>query len=189
VQLDRTFAADFSDDAGHRRGPRPRGDDGGIAGVDPLQRGGEAVGITLAPDLAVGHDVDAGALHVADRNDGGVILGLLQIGFRNPPHLGHAGARHRFGQNRTVDQPVGLRVASDHGGRQQMTRQWQRSYSRRHQRCSCYGRYGYSTKAWQSSSGNIARRMFLAVRSGHIVVIAAGPAGPRPRDFPAPVIP
>src|SRR5664279_655862 len=62
--------------------------------------------------------------------------------------------------------------------------QRQRFAPRRHQCCSCYGRNGYSTKAWQSSGRGIARRMFLAAPSGHIVVIAAGLVGARPATFP-----
>ena len=50
----------------------------GMLGVDAFQREGEAVGVALAADLAVGDDVDAGALHVADRQDGAVVLRLLQ---------------------------------------------------------------------------------------------------------------
>ena len=52
----------------------------GLGRVDALERGGEAVGVALAPDLAVGDDVDAGALHVADGEQGGVVLRLLQPG-------------------------------------------------------------------------------------------------------------
>ena len=95
----------------------------GIVGVDAFERGGEAVGIALAADFAVGDDVDAGALHVADRDDGRVVLRLLQMLLRQPPHLVHARARHRLRQHGAIDQPVRLRIASDHGGRQQMLRQ------------------------------------------------------------------
>ena len=67
AHLDRMPAPDLADDARH---------DGeaagavrrlaGIVEVDAVERGGEAVGIALAPLLAVGDDVEAGALLVAD---------------------------------------------------------------------------------------------------------------------------
>ena len=66
----------------------------GLADVDALERGGEAVGVAFAADLAVGDDVDAGALHVADRQDGGVVLRLFEPGLGHAPDV-HAHARHR----------------------------------------------------------------------------------------------
>jgi hypothetical protein len=45
----------------------------------------------------------------------------------------------------------------------------------------CHGVYGYSTKAWQSSSRDGLKRMFLAAGSGHIVIVAAGLTGFAPR--------
>ena len=56
---------------------RARLDVAGVGRVDALERGGEAVGVALAPHLAVGDDVDAGPLHVADGEQGGVVLRLL----------------------------------------------------------------------------------------------------------------
>ena len=100
-------------------------------GVDSLQRRSEAVGVTLAPDFAVGHDIDAGALEVADRDDRRVILGLLEVRWRDAPHLGHAGAGHRFGQHLAIDQPIGLRITSHDGRRQQVFGQRQFLNSRR----------------------------------------------------------
>ena len=124
AQLDRPGALDLADHARHRRLVAvARDDDGGIVGVDAFERGGKAVGIALAADLAVGDDVDAGALHVADRDDGRVVLRFFEMLFRQPPHLVHARARHGFRQHGAVDQPFRLRIASDHGGRQQMFRQ------------------------------------------------------------------
>ena len=121
AQFDRAAAPDLSDHARHRRLlPVSGGDDRGIVGIDAVERGGKTVGIALAADFAVGHDIDAGAFHVADRDDGGVVLRFLQMFGRKPPHFMHAGARHRFGQHRAVHQPFGLRIASDHRRRQQM---------------------------------------------------------------------
>ena len=73
-------AADLADHARHRRlVPAAVVDDSaGIVDVDALERGGEAVGVALAPHLAVGDDVDAGALHVADGEERGVVLRLLE---------------------------------------------------------------------------------------------------------------
>src|SRR6201988_4434340 len=120
AQLDRRGASDLADHAGHCRlgVAGARHDDGGIVGIDAVKRGGEAVGVAFAADFAVGDDIDAGALHVTDRDDGRVILRLLQMFDRQPPHLMHGGARHRFRQHGAVDQPVRLRIAADDGGRQ-----------------------------------------------------------------------
>ena len=93
----------------------------GIVGVDAFERGGEAVGIALAADFAVGDDVDAGALHVADGEDGGVVLRLLEIFLRQRARSSCMRMRGTdLRQHRAVDQPFRLRIASDHGGRQQM---------------------------------------------------------------------
>ena len=74
------LAADFPDHARHRRRmARTRGDDRGIVAVDPFQRGRKTVGVAFPPDLAVGHDIDAGALHVADRDNGRIVLRLLEM--------------------------------------------------------------------------------------------------------------
>ena len=95
MQFDRAAALDLADHARHRRlRPVARGDHGGLVGIDAFERGREAVGIAFAADFAVGDDVDAGALHVADGNDGGVVLRFLQMLRRQPPHRMHARARH-----------------------------------------------------------------------------------------------
>ena len=67
AHLDGMLAADLAGDARHRVGMaaaverRAR-----IVDVDAVERRGEAVGIALAPHLAVGDDVEPGALLVAD---------------------------------------------------------------------------------------------------------------------------
>jgi hypothetical protein len=53
--------------------------------VDALERGGESVGVAFAADLAVGDDVDAGALLVADREQRGVVLRLIEPGRLDAP--------------------------------------------------------------------------------------------------------
>ena len=124
AEFDRAAAPDLAHHARHRcLRSIARGDGGGIVGVDAVERGGKTVGIAFAADFAVGHDVDAGPFHVADRDDGGVVLRFLQMFGRQPPHRMHARARHDLRQHRAIDQPFRLRVASDHRGRQQVFRQ------------------------------------------------------------------
>ena len=87
-------ALDLGDHARHRRlVARARLDVAGLVDVDALERGGEAVGVALAADLAVGDDVDAGPLHVADGDDGGIVLRLLEPRLGHAPDV-HAHARH-----------------------------------------------------------------------------------------------
>ena len=61
--------------------PAAPGDRRRVVDVDAVERGGEAVRVALAAHLAVGDDVDAGALHVADREQRRVVLRLLEPGF------------------------------------------------------------------------------------------------------------
>ena len=57
------LAPDAPDDARHRIGVARAVERGArVVDVDALERGGEAVGVALAPDLAVGDDVEAGLL-------------------------------------------------------------------------------------------------------------------------------
>ena len=98
-------------------------DTGGVVVVDAQKRGGEPIGIAFAAYLAVGNDVDAGAFHVADGEDGGVILRLLEIRLRNAPHFTQSHSRHdMLAQHFPVDEPIGLRVTSHDGCRQQCVR-------------------------------------------------------------------
>src|SRR5262249_51805838 len=69
-------------------------------------------------DFAVGDDIDAGALHIADGKQGGIVLRLLEPWFGHAPDR-HAYARYRFRQQLTVHQPIRLWIAADHGGGQQ----------------------------------------------------------------------
>src|SRR5919109_1510345 len=88
----------------------------GVLDVDAGERGGEAVRVAFAPHLAVGDDVDAGRLHVANREQRRVVLRLLELFGRHAPDLGRAHARHLGAELGAVDEPVGLRVAPDDGG-------------------------------------------------------------------------
>ena len=109
-QLDRTVAADVADHAGDLgRLARSRGDDGRMFGVDPLQRRCEVIGVALPPDLAIGHDIDTGALHAWMGNDGRIILRVFQMIVRNAPQLRHSGARNGFRQH--LRGPPASRVA------------------------------------------------------------------------------
>src|SRR5712692_5647257 len=87
--------------------------------VDAAKRGGEAVRVALPPDLAVRDNVDAGALHVVDRDDRGIVLSLLEPGRVNPPHLASTHPRrHPLTKVFAIDQPVGLWIAPNYGRRQ-----------------------------------------------------------------------
>jgi hypothetical protein len=61
--------------------------------VGPIERGGKPIGVALAAHLPVGDDVQAGALLIADRQQRGVVLGLLEIARIDPPQFGGAHAR------------------------------------------------------------------------------------------------
>jgi hypothetical protein len=93
----------------------------GVVDVHAVEGGGEPVRVAFPADLAVGDDVDAGELEVADREPCGVVLGLLEMLRRDAPDLTGAGA---WGQppaeHRAVDEPVGLRVAADDGRGQKL---------------------------------------------------------------------
>ena len=83
----------------------------------PCERGGEAVGVALAPHLAVGDDVEPGALLVADGEQRGVVLRLVEPLRVDAPQLARAHARREAGgELLAVDQPVGLGVGADEAG-------------------------------------------------------------------------
>ena len=117
AHFDRMPAPDRADDARHDA-LRPGAAHGraGVLDIDAVKRRREAVGIAFAADLAIGDDVDAGALHVADGEDGRVILRRLQKRLADAPQIGRAHARHA--QARAVDEPVGLRIGADDRGRE-----------------------------------------------------------------------
>ena len=68
----------------------------GVVKVHPFERGCESVRVAFAADLAVGDDVDPGALQVADRNDRGVVLRLLEVLGCDPPDLQRARSNSRW---------------------------------------------------------------------------------------------
>src|SRR5258706_16395604 len=57
----------------------------GVVQVEPDQRRGEMVRVALPTDLAVTDDVQAGGLLLANRQPGGVVLGLGQMLRGGPP--------------------------------------------------------------------------------------------------------
>ena len=88
-------------------------------GLDALDD--RVVGIDVAvqaPDLAVGDDVDAGSLHVADRGVGGVVEHFLEVAVAEvAPLEGTDGG----------EPPAGLSVGADDGARDQGERHGQDS--------------------------------------------------------------
>ena len=121
ADLDRVLAADRPDHAGHRVGvPAAVEGRAGVVDVDPFERRREPVRVALAPHLTVGHDVEPGELLVADGEDRGVVLRLLEPLGRDAPELRGADAwREPAGEPFPVDQPIRLGVRADQGGRQQ----------------------------------------------------------------------
>ena len=118
------LAADLADDARYGIGMAAAVERGaGIVDVDAFERGGEAVGVALAPHFAVGDDVEPGALLGADGDERRVVLGLLEPFGRDAPELAHPDARRKAaGEILAVDQPVGLGVGADERRRQQLLR-------------------------------------------------------------------
>jgi len=111
------LAPDRPHHSGHGR--KPAGAVGSLAGIveiDTRERGGKTVGIALATLLAVGDDVEAGALLIADGEQRGVILRAVEPLRINEPKIVRAHARHLLGKLGPVDQPVRLRVGADQGG-------------------------------------------------------------------------
>jgi hypothetical protein len=86
LNFDRVLAADPADHARHRvRMPGTVERAARVVDVHAFQRGGEAVGIALPADFAVGDDVEPGLLLRADGEQRGIVLRLGEEGFRNAP--------------------------------------------------------------------------------------------------------
>src|SRR5262249_2050389 len=120
AQLDGMLAANLTGHARHRNRlaaaieRRTR-----ILRVNSFERGGEPVGIAFAPLLAVGNDVEAGALLVPNGNERRLILSGFTHLTINQPEIVHPHARHHLGQPRAVDQPVRLRIGADERSRKE----------------------------------------------------------------------
>ena len=86
VDFDRMPAPHLADDARYRIGMTGAVERGaGIVDIDALERGGEAIRIALAPHLAIGDDIETGALLVEDGDPGRVVLRLVEPIGRDPP--------------------------------------------------------------------------------------------------------
>src|SRR5262245_36155332 len=86
----------------------------GVVDVNAIERGCEAVRVALAPDLAVGDDVEPSLLLCPDREHGRVVLRLLEPRLGNSPKLLGAHARRKStGEFAAIDQPFGLWVTTD----------------------------------------------------------------------------
>src|SRR5207248_2239432 len=96
AHLDRPLPPDRPDDARNRvLVARAVDRDAGVVEVDPVERGREAVRVALAPYLAVADHVDAGLLHVPDREKRRVVLRLLEEALVDAPELSRAHARRK----------------------------------------------------------------------------------------------
>jgi len=118
ANLDRMAPGHRPDHAGHGVG-MPAAIEGGarVVDVNALEGGGEAVRVALAPHLAVGDDVEAGAFLVGDREPRRVVLGLLEVGRVDAPELERADARREpLSQPVAVEQPARLRIGADEAG-------------------------------------------------------------------------
>src|SRR5206468_10264022 len=86
----------------------------GVVDINAVERGREVVGVALAPDLAVGDDVEPGLLLRADREQGRVVLRFLEPRPGDAPKLLRTHARREStGELPAIDQPLRLRVATD----------------------------------------------------------------------------
>jgi len=116
MHLDRPQPPDLADNARHHDCAAGAPHDGrGVVEIDPRKGGRKAVRIAFATDLAIGDDIDPGAFHVADREPRRIVLCCFEPRLGHPPQLLRAHPhRSLVRQLVAVDQPVGLRVASDH---------------------------------------------------------------------------
>src|SRR3989449_6889826 len=121
LDLYRVLPPNLSDDTRHRVGvSRAVERRAGIVGVHAFERGGETIGVALAPDLAVGDDVQARFLLGADREQRRVFLRLREKRIGDTPQLFRAHARWKApGELLAVDQPLRLRVTPYQRGRKQ----------------------------------------------------------------------
>ena len=93
VDLDRPDAPEWPDDArGRIEQAAPLDERAGVFEIDALEGVREAARVALAAHLAVRDDVDAGPLHVTNRQHGRVVLRLLR---GTPPAPSTARARAR----------------------------------------------------------------------------------------------
>src|SRR5258706_15622472 len=90
-----------------------------VIDVDALKRGGEAVGVALATDFAVGDDVEAGGFLRANGEARGVVLRPGQQGLGYPPQPPGAHPPRETPRGLlAVAQPLRVGEASPQGGRE-----------------------------------------------------------------------
>ena len=121
VDFDGMAACDPADDPRHGVGmARSIERRSRVVEIDAVERRGKPVRVALAPDLAVGDDVEAGVFLGADGDERGVVLRVGEVRLRQPPQFLRAHARQKPpGELRAVDQPFRLRVAPNQRRRQQ----------------------------------------------------------------------
>jgi hypothetical protein len=123
THVDRAQPPNAPDDSRHERRLAGAADDRSrIVEVDPVERRRKPIEVALAPHLAVRHDIDPGALLIANRNQRGIVLRLLEKIGGDAPELPHPHARWRIrGEQRSIDEPLRLRVRADDRCRQQFS--------------------------------------------------------------------
>src|SRR5262249_48561515 len=121
LDLHRALALDPTDNSRHRvwvAGAVERC--AGVVDVNTVERSREAVRVALASDLAVGDDVEPGLLLRPDREQGRVVLRLLEPRLGNSPKFLRAHARRKStGKFPAIDQPFRLWVTADQRGGEQ----------------------------------------------------------------------
>ena len=129
AHLDRVHPLDRADHARYRIGMtaaiegRSR-----VVDIDARERRRKAVRVALPAHLAVGEDVDPGQLLIADSEERGVVLCLLEVRGVDPPELHRPHPRRKaVTKSLPVDQPIGLGVRADDPGGDRV-----RSVPRRH---------------------------------------------------------
>ena len=84
-----------------------------IIDVDALKRGREAVGVTFAALLAVGDDIEAGALLVTDGEKRSIVLRVFEKFRSYTPQLPRPHAWWKTASKLVaVDQPIRLRIGT-----------------------------------------------------------------------------
>src|SRR5207247_1396317 len=142
-------------------------------GADTAERGRKPVEICLATHLAVRHDIDAGALLIANGNQRRIVLRLFEQRGGHPPELSHPDARRRIrGEQRSVDEPLRLRIRPDDRCRKQRSRHRYLAESVVNARCATHA----------STRSAISRNSSRVTNSGAMIPSGRGPRVSRIRD-------
>ena len=121
LDLDRPVANDTTGDAGYRiHMSRPVHRFARVVDIDSAKRCRNPVRIAFATNFAIGDDVDARPFHVADREQGCIVLGVFEQVRVDAPHFECAHPRWKASfEVGAINQPFRLNVTSDDGGGQQ----------------------------------------------------------------------